>query len=670
MFHIQTFSSIGTLIISVLVLAFWWWSTRFMALQTSAALSRIIRIIRLVALLCLVLLVANITVTWQQNLKIQPKILVYVDASRSMNSFRTAVTDSVGEIIGQLTGDVVLREFSNQIEPLGGINRFLPDGPFTDLSLPLEDAFLENQSNAVQGAILLSDGAHNSGQRPSLSDVSEPSIPFYPMFIGDSTKYPDMRIEQVQLPRVTYAGDTVIATVTLQTSQISNQTTSSIRVTEGDEVFARKTIQLKPGNYIQEEDVELRFPEAGGYQIQFSADSLSNERDVTNNTRNTYIQVRPSQYSVLLLAENPSIETRFLSQAIGSMDRFALHSHFINMQGSAFDEGDYDIVFTIGRPSNTLGGYSELVSGVSGTIHQVNTLGQIEGQMTNSPVLWNESPVVLSNGDDNALLDIFTWETTWQELPPVWAGRGYQRHSPLLLSANTRQPFISVDENPQGKKVYIYGQHLWRWNFASSPSGNTVESIYADILETLLYFILRESKQDQIQLEISGVDKGQLTAETQVYDLSGRPVTGARVTGTVLDSAGKPYERILFQRDDYSYFATTGISDPGQYRLMAEAINGETVLRDTSDLFTIAGRDAESTMSSGQPETLRNIAEFTGGDVINTIQELPLSRFNAAEPILQNDMRVWHARKSIWLWGLITVALIGDWFIRRRYSIL
>ena len=670
MFHIQTFSFIGTLVISVLVLAFWWWSTRFLSLQTSTNLSRVIRGIRLLALLCLVMLVTNMSMTWQRNLQIQPKVLLYVDASRSMESYQTAVADSVDAILAQFNSKTEIREFSDQVLVSGGMNRFLPDGHFTNLGIPLENAIKESQSSAVQAAILLSDGAHNSGERPSLTDLGERIIPFYTLFIGDSTQYPDVSLEQVQLPRVTYAGDTVLATVTLQASQIQNQTTSTIRASEADELLARKNTQLSPGSYILEEEIELSFPEAGEYQIQISIDSLNNEQDISNNMRTVFIQVRPSQYSVLLLADNPSAETRFLSQAIGSMDRFELQSHFINMQGRVLEQDAYDIIYTIGRPSNALEDYTNLISGVAGSIHQVNTSGQIESQIASSPALWSESPVVLSNRADNVLTDLFDWEATWQELPPVWAIRGYQMHSPLLLLTNTRQPLISIDENSQGKKVFIYGQHLWRWNFAASTAGGVRESIYANILETLFYLILRKSEQDQIHLEISEIDKGQLAAETQVYDLSGRPVTAARVTGTVVDSAGNPYEQILFQRDEYSYFAKTGIADAGKYRLIAEAVTGETVLRDTSDMFTISGRDAESTQSTGQPETLRQIAVLSGGAFIDNIQQLPFDQFNTAEPILQKDMLVWHARKSVWLWVLITVAFIGDWFIRRRYSLL
>jgi hypothetical protein len=490
------------------------------------------------------------------------------------------------------------------------------------------------------------------------------------MFIGDSTQYPDVNLEQVQLPRVTYAGDTVTATVTMRASQIQNQVTSDIRVNAANQLFARKTTQLNPGNYILEEEIELSFQEAGGYQIQFSIDSLSNEQNISNNTRTVFIQVRPSHYRVLLLAENPSVETRFLTQAIGSMERFELRSHFINMQGTAVGQDDYDIIYTIGRPSNAAEGYTDLTSGTAGAIHQINTTGQIENQNTNGPALWNESPVVLGTAADNPLTDLFDWETSWQDLPPVWAVQGYQVYSPLLLSTTGREPVISVDENLQGKNVYIYGQHLWRWNFAASADMGAAESVYTEFLETLFYLILRKSEQEQIHLEITEIDNGQLAAETQVYDLSGQPVTAARVTGTLLDSLGNPYEQMLFQRDEYSYFTNTAIADAGEYRLIAEAVTGETVLRDTSEAFAISGRDAESPESTGQPGTLRQIADLSGGAFIENTRQLPYDRFNAVEPVLQENVLVWHARKSGWLWGLLTITFIGDWFIRRRYSLL
>ncbi len=671
MFHIQTFSTAGTIALIIVFLVFWWWSTRYLVEQTTKRLAFFLRGARLFALLGIILLLSNLSVSWQRQVQIEPSVNIYLDASESMSHYESNVSDSLRVLLDSLRVEANIKTFSDEISQIGSPGQYSAGGNFTNINLPVEDAAEFSREFLKQPSFLISDGAHNLGALPTDDVGNAREIQLFTLFIGDSTTYPDLAIDRVDMPSIVYAGDTIAVRMRYQAENIPGEMQSNLQVNRDNEQIYSQPLQFTEGDYFVEQDIDLVLSEEGMTELSFLADSLESERDLQNNQTSVMVEVRPSRFRVLLLAAKPSMETRFLINAVQDMERFELQDHYA-FSTNLIEQQDYDIIYTIGDPSillNTDQTLDSFLESSQGAIHQVNSIGEIALIESTGSGTWIEEAVELHTSEHNPFSNFFDWNTGWETLPPVWIYTGMPSDRPILMSATSAVPVLSFRQQNVKKSIFIYGQHLWRWNFAAqNPEADG--SVYTRFLEHLFFWVMQSSDRDRLRVEVSTKEDNRITAEAQVYDIAAQPVSSARIRGTIVDSTGNTYREIIFQRETVGYSATTGINKPGKYRLIAEATTGEQSFRDTTGAFEIQTISAESIEQVGDPALLRQLAESTDGIFLSQIRDAPFQDINNMGPEIVQKLSVWRARTSYWLWILISLLLIYDWFIRRRYSLL
>lgn len=163
--------------------------------------------------------------------------------------------------------------------------------------------------------VLVSDGVTTAGQ--SLTSAAQyarrTSMPVFTIGVGDDQTPKDVRVSDLLVDEVAFAGDLIHFEFKLAASGYEGQ---KIRVRlhkEGDDTTLAETTVTLPGND-QTRQVRLshREEEKGEFTFVVDADVLDKETDKDNNSLPRVIKVREETIRVLMVQEYPSFEFRFL----------------------------------------------------------------------------------------------------------------------------------------------------------------------------------------------------------------------------------------------------------------------------------------------------------------------------------------------------------------------
>lgn len=682
MVEFSTSSFLLTLGLLILAAIFWWWSTRYLSDASARWIRVTLRVIRGVVLFLLILLLVNFRIDWHTKSVVPPTIVVFADGSASEEPFAESLTDSTAQILQLLkTNDInfTLYSFADKTAPIRSTSQIRTNGPFTNLSSPLQNVEQTKKQHNIQSAIVLSDGIHNSGITPE-NIANALKIPVYTLFIGDSSVSPDVEIQTLDVPRIVYARDSVDATVQLKSSYIVRDTSIVLHLqTDGKELTAR-TIQIPPGTAQQALAFKFVAPDSGQHDISIIADTVMMEQATSNNNKSQQISVRPSKFQVLLVANEPSVESRFLIQAISGLKRFSVQTHFSSLENAGtLNEkiSKSDILYEMGKLPNDVPA-SNNADQIKGIFYQSGAQGN-SGMLKQSSDVWKEEAVAFTNPKANPLAPIFHSTMEWSELPPVWVQETSASDRQIageitLRGVMSNNPVLIINGNSKPRKVALFGQQLWRWDFSPPELTSATQSQpYSRMLEQLFYWLLQDSNIKRLQVQVQSGEQTNrmgMAADAQVYNTAFQPQSIARVWGEVLDSTSTVVHRGLFQQRNNSYHLEIPLQKPGEYRLRTTAFTPYDTLKSVSDPVMVRQTDIETLNRSGNPGLLASVSQLTGGTLLNQVADFPVSHFRKLPDMYRENDHQYVMRKSYWIWGLIVLLLGVDWWIRRRSGLL
>lgn len=680
MFAIQTFSGWLTAGLLIAAIAFWWWSTRYLSNIPNKSHARLIRIFRLVTLIGIALLLSDFQVQWTERRKIPPTIAVFVDNSESVARFGPQVKDSASAFRDYAEKpdskiEMATFGFSNEVQFVGNVSELDLSGSRTDLSSPFQYMSDNRRAKNIHAGLIISDGIHNSGPDPQTLPENW-RLPVYTLFIGDTTASRDIKISDFSVPAYAYAGDSITAQITINVQNLSNADTIAVKV-QGRSIATDKTLPLPRGDYSKNLSIPFQVSEAGEYQLTAITDSIHGEKNILNNRENGRISVKPGRYTVFLVSETPSMETRFLINAIEELDRFEIVTSFASIAETgpvAGKEEDVDIFYVIGNPSqfNEIEGRTRLDK----VIYQVNAEGAIRRQSSaDGNGSWTETGGTLRESQDNPLSSLRD-QVRFGELPPVWVLNSDPsvNGASLLTAAQNNVPVISTRTQADIRTISIFARDLWRWSFASgssmeSASGSQTNP-FKQVMEQLFFWLLRDTDFQRLQVKVNAGANNRIQAEAQVFTPSLAQAEVAKVWGALLDSTGAVLQRNLYSREENRYLLRVNARQGGAYRIRTRAFTANDTLEHTSPPVKIPALNYELLEQKGRPGVLRNISEQSGGRYLQAVSDFNIDDYTDRAVSYQSRQHSFALRRAYWFWALLVILFGIDWWLRRRNGML
>ncbi len=607
-----------------------------------------------------------------------------------------------------------------------------PQNQGTDLSQLLFLTANRLAGDPVQAVVLLSDG-QETGRQQKIGTKAPlwPGAALFVAGVGDPQGSFDRLIKDLRYPESAYQGDRVTIEATVIDRQGSSPPGGTLTawLREGEKVVAQVTVPVVGSTT----KLELSFvPEATGLKmLDLEVSSLDNERFLANNKATLGIDVHKARARVLLLAERPGWNVRFLSQAASSENRLGLEvvyaaagglvvadslTHFSPPE-SVQDWLEFDAVI--------LSGYRGVVSGWDfsllsqavvaglGLFVLPDPLQERTGFQRPPTGLAGLLPVVLEQWErglvfakpDSAAYGhpVFSGLLTspgsnpFTDSPPM-AGivRGQPKEGArVLLEAlhnkadeSTGNPLLVIRQQGSGRVAFWAGNRLWEmafWDRAQDGTSGTEQKAVKQLMRNLLIWIAEGTSESGLSFTgrrpfyFEGED---IVLAAQWRDMRGEPVDDGRLrlevrriadTQIKAETKSFPVRRYDPLRGQYEFQLPA--MPPGRYAIQLVG-QDDPVVESPREELLITSHSVEQTQVRQDSRRLAQLADRLDGSYHDLHQGSGLRDLETSLEKLAWETSGLSRRKSWyptagWPFLVMVVLLLGcEWFLRRRHGLL
>ena len=594
-------------------------------------------------------------------------------------------------------------------------------GTQTRLGDALEAARQELAGLPVAGMVLVSDGADTSetALAPALLGFKAEKLPVYTVGVGKETLTTDLQVDRVSAPPSVLLGNSLLVDVTLSHTGLSGQT-ATVDVEDEGRIVGSEKVKLGADGAPATVRLRVTASEPGPRAFRFKASVLPGEVVAENNVRETTIDVRSAREKILYYEGEPRFEMKFIRRAVADDKNLQL----VALQRTAdnkylrldIDNAD-ELVGGFPKTREELFGYRALVLGSveagAFTGDQLRMIAEFvdkrgggllvlgggrsfaQGGWAGTPVA-DALPVVIERapggepplmrlkvaptreGAEHAVTQIAATPaasiTRWTELPQVTSVNALSQVKPgatVLLSGTDEQGrsqvVLASQRYGRGKAIAFTLQDSWLWQMHASMSleDQTHENLWRQLIRWLV-----DGVPGPVEVRTSSdrVEPGEaVTVEATVADKAYDQVSDAKVMAHITMPDGRVEDVALaLSGDRPGHYRGTFVSRAkGRYEVAVGAERAGTDLGTGTSHVLAGASDAEYFNSAMKAQTLRRIAEDTGGRYYDAAQVSGL-----AEDVRYGGRGVTTSEeRDLWNLPIVLVVLLGlafaEWGYRR-----
>jgi hypothetical protein len=714
---------------------FLWWTYRGIYVRSERGLTWWLMALRAAGLLMLVLMLVK-PVWTRESEQVEPgRVALVIDNSRSMGladasgvsryelaraaaeRIRKALTSGSGARLAVDVYDIAPRR---SMVPLNEIPKE-PTVEVTDLTTSLRGVLKHRRPRPLAAALLISDGADNSG-RPHFRDWEETGTPVHTIGFPKAVEL-DLAVREPQGSRkVLVHNDLSVAVPVAKTGDPEMKATVTLRI--GDKVLATKDVTLPAGNGEQLVGLSIKPDQPGTFEITVEVKSSVAEQDLLNNAVNFPLEVVSDPIRVVYLEGFLRYEYRYLKAHLEEDPDVSLAAvpRRVNPEAGA-DLGrgtlseeqlaNFDVVILGDMEGNYLSPaeYQSLLKWLDGKNHSLLVMGgyhsfgpkgfrdsplsaSLPVVFATSTMLQSEKPFVLDLTEKGKAHPIFKVSSDPVQSAKMWKDAVLDGMS-LVAKAKPGADVLAVNPDVQsegqpaiavavqrsgggGQVMVLCPDTTWKWSRLPRFLGQG-DTLYGRFWsQTIRWLAGRPDEEGRPLLSVR--------TERPIYEANkkvivrasrqarpGTDLTGSKISLTVTDPKGNVVpglEGKVDSADPDMARIEFYPSNAGAYRVSAELKAGDKLLANGSSGFTVQGADLELSDPSSHPENLVAISTSTGG------VHVPVDR---ADEVLTHIDRVerrvaLQQKTEFWNSPLLFTAFValvsGEWFLRRRNHLI
>jgi hypothetical protein len=656
----------------------------------------------------------------------KPKLAVLLDTSASMatrdagadSRFSAAVrTLNQPATLAMLNKEFVLdvRRFDREPHPadLAQLGTNSPIGDASDIGKTVMSVASElGETKAQAGVLLISDGRATTAETLEAGQLAlARSVPLWTWTLGGQVPRHDLWMETASAEALAFSGAEVELAATLHQVGYPNRS-FKVDILRGDQVIETKEV-LPDTNGIARVVVRVKAPAAGEQRYVFRAAPQPEEADTANNERAVFLRSVGDKVRVLVAEGQPHWDTKFLVQSLKrdlNVDLTAVYrlnaTRLVTVVSTVGNEArveqdlfprtqeqmnSYDVI-VLGRgaegffdaQTETL--LSEFVSRRGGSLVFARGKpygGRFQPLAKLEPVAWGSgvTPAVRMKptdaGRENPIFDLGaagTLDELLERLPALDQVSVTLGEKPLAIvlasAADQEGPvLVAYQRYGQGKALSLNASGLWRWSFRETGQDES-EVAYGRFWISLLQWLLSGSQfLPGADVALTSARRYYSSEQPMQFLLSTRNLDRAiyqpRLT---ISGQGRQVEVEPRQRGE-SFVAEAGPFAPGTYRVTLRNNVGKPA--ELSQDVEVVSASVEKRELSADPETMRKLAEISGGAVVKAEDVARMGevvrRWEAARQIAHRQQPVWDR------WWLLTgvLGLLGvEWWLRRKEGLI
>ena len=630
--------------------------------------------LRSVSVFLLFLLFINPTIDRKQLINQKSKLSVLVDNSTSIKFFqKDTLVQSIIDDFKTHSGlnerfDINYYSFGDKFQ----INDSLQfNESQTNLADPINkvNKVLKDDSNAI---VLITDGNQTVGND---YEYSSTKTPVFPLVVGDTTQYEDVKISQLNVNRYSFINNQFPVEIFLQ-YEGSQSLKLRYTIENKGKIIYSKLISLSPKKNSQRIEASIKAAQEGSNFYKAKIEYLENEKNKTNNLKNFSVEVINKQTEVLILSSFYHPDLGVLKKSIESDQQRKVSIRTLGESNIKLIDFQLVILY---QPNNE---FKKIINELS--TRKANYF-LISGSKTDWNFINNQNLGIRKNyinQDENytasfnaGFLNFSQKDIGFDNFPPLVNKFGETSisipHQTLFFqNINgfiSQEPLLATSNENNHKKVFLLGEGLWKWRSTSYLNSNSFQD-FDEFIGNLVQFASSKKVRNRIDVNIEPIYNANTRIQVGAFYVDENYQFDDRATllFTTINKETKEKKTIPFSLKNNSFQLELTALEPGDYEYSVN-VEGQNITK--KGVFKISQFEIEQQFANANKEKLQRLSNKSKGVLYFENQEASLI------DQLLTDKRFVTIQKSVntkeelinwkWLLAIIVFLLSAEWFTRK-----
>lgn len=627
---------------------------------------------------CIFLLLINPKIKQQRYSVEKPSLVIAVDNSRSIGEF--GEQQSVIDFVNNLQSNEKIKEaFDVEAYTFGAAFNRQDSLDFSEGQTQIDVAFSNLEKlykSQTAPTLLITDGNQTMGRDYEYS-AKRYGQDIYPVVVGDTTQYPDIRIDRLHVNRyaflhnkfpveifISYTGDEAVSrTFTLQ---------------EKGQIRYQKTLEFDADHNAQIISAELEALQVGMHTYTAKIEALTDEKNIENNQQDFGVEVIDEKTNILLLSAFPHPDLGSFKKSIESNQQRKVNIHYT--QDSDIDFGHYQLVILY-QPDQSFSkafdqinklGLNRLI--VTGTKTDYRFLNKHQDFFQKEITSQTEEFLPVYN-DHYANFQVE--DLGFSDYPPLLDQFGgvklKKEHQDLLLQSiegyQTDAPLLTTVEEGKLRQGALFGENTWQWRAKAYRDKETFEE-YDEFIGKLVQYLASNQRRERLSIDFNSFYNSgdQILFQAHYFDENYSFDPRAKLSVQVTDKKSQQTQDYPFLLKNNRYEVNLSSLSAGDYKFRVR-VEGTNLSKGGE--FTIIDFDIEKQFLNANLTKLKRIASD---------EVYFLDRPDQLLQKLMNKKKFKPIQKSTtttapivdWWYLLLIIAgsLAVEWFMRKYHGLI
>jgi hypothetical protein len=631
-------------------------------------------IIRSLVFFLLMLVLLNPSITKESIINQKAKLSVLVDNSSSITFFKK---DSLVHAILQnfKTHKKLNKRFDINYYSFGDLfqqsDSFSFDENQTDISMPLE-RISKIQKNASNAIVLLSDGNQTIGNDYQYTSIKDP---IFPVVIGDTTKFQDVKIAQINVNRYSFINNQFPVESILQYEGTQTIKLRYSLENNGKIIFSER-INFSEKNNSHILKTFIKASKEGTNFFTSKIEYLENEKNVVNNSKNFSVEVIDKQSEILIVSSFYHPDLGALKKAIESDKQRKVTIRIVDNKNIQLNNYQLVVLYQPNNKFNII-------------IDQLNSNKSSFMLITGSKTDWlflNNKSLGINKKNINQLenysarfyngfLNFSQKNIGFENFPPLIDYYGETTvsipHQTLLYQSingfSSQNPLLATVNHNNQKKVFLFGEGIWKWRSSSFLKNDSFQ-YFDEFIGNLVQYASNKKIRNRLDLDITSFYNANSSIQIGAFyvDENYQFDDRATILFTIKNKNSKKKQTFPFSLSGSSYQLELTSLEAGEYEYTIE-VDGQNISK--KGTFKVNEFLVEEQFTNANSYKLELLAQKTAGKLYFE------DKYRLVIDDLTNDTRfstIQKSKKTIdklvnwqWLMLLIIGLLSLEWFIRK-----
>ena len=631
-------------------------------------------IIRSLVFFLLMLVLLNPSITKESIINQKAKLSVLVDNSSSITFFKK---DSLVHAILQnfKTHKKLNKRFDINYYSFGNLfqqsDSFSFDENQTDISMPLE-RISKIQKNASNAIVLLSDGNQTIGNDYQYTSIKDP---IFPVVIGDTTKFQDVKIAQINVNRYSFINNQFPVESILQYEGTQTIKLRYSLENNGKIIFSER-INFSEKNNSHILKTFIKASKEGTNFFTSKIEYLENEKNVVNNSKNFSVEVIDKQSEILIVSSFYHPDLGALKKAIESDKQRKVTIRIVDNKNIQLNNYQLVVLYQPNNKFNII-------------IDQLNSNKSSFMLITGSKTDWlflNNKSLGINKKNINQLenysarfyngfLNFSQKNIGFENFPPMIDYYGETTvsipHQTLLYQSingfSSQNPLLATANHNNQKKVFLFGEGIWKWRSSSFLKNDSFQ-YFDEFIGNLVQYASNKKIRNRLDLDITSFYNANSSIQIGAFyvDENYQFDDRATILFTIKNKNSKKKQTFPFSLSGSSYQLELTSLEAGEYEYTIE-VDGRNISK--KGTFKVNEFLVEEQFTNANSYKLELLAQKTAGKLYFE------DKYRLVIDDLTNDTRfstIQKSKKTIdklvnwqWLMLLIIGLLSLEWFIRK-----